>query len=224
MICGNFNRTIAMFPLGDKNRVRIIYDNGILTEEQFEAQKSEIVTQELFQRLVDETMHPIRMKVSKVNWLTYYRVNERRAKDYSYKGRIFLAGDAAHVHSPAGGQGMNTGLQDAYNLAWKIALVINGSAPLSLLDSYQEERPAIADEIIQTSANQLGLGLNHNFFKRLVIRAAVALLPLAMPFLANRPPSMSMVRNTGGWLRYLCSVIFVRLLTQSCVSAWTTLL
>jgi len=132
-----------------------------------------------------------------VNWLTYYRVNERRAKDYSYKGRIFLAGDAAHVHSPAGGQGMNTGLQDAYNLAWKMALVINGTAPLSLLDSYQEERPAIADEIIQISVKQLKLGLGHNFFKRLAIRAALALLPLVTPILANRPPSTSMVRTRG---------------------------
>ncbi|GJJ77159.1 phenol 2-monooxygenase (NADPH) [Entomortierella parvispora] len=193
MICGNFNRTVAMFPLGDENRVRIIYDNGILTEEQFEAQKSETVTQKHFQRLIDETMLPIRMKVTKVNWLTYYRVNERRAKDYCYKGRIFLAGDAAHVHSPAGGQGMNTGLQDAYNLTWKMAMVINGTAPHSLLDSYQEERPAIADEIIHTSANQLRIGLNHNFFKRLAIRVVLSFLPIIMPILAYRPPAISML-------------------------------
>ena len=58
-------------------------------------------------------------------WLAAFRINERKVKDYR-KGRVFLAGDAAHIHSPAGGQGMNTGMQDAFNLAWKLALVIKG--------------------------------------------------------------------------------------------------
>ncbi len=66
-------------------------------------------------------------------------------------GRIFLAGDAAHVHSAAGGQGMNTGVQDAYNLGWKLALVLNG-APDTLLDTYQAERLPIADGILSTTS------------------------------------------------------------------------
>ena len=58
-------------------------------------------------------------------WLAAFRINERKVKEYG-RGRVFLAGDAAHIHSPAGGQGMNTGMQDAFNLAWKLALVIGG--------------------------------------------------------------------------------------------------
>ena len=65
-------------------------------------------------------------------------------------GRVFLAGDAAHVHSPAGGQGMNTGIQDAHNLGWKLASVIKGASP-ALLDSYQEERLPVAAGVLALS-------------------------------------------------------------------------
>jgi 2-polyprenyl-6-methoxyphenol hydroxylase-like FAD-dependent oxidoreductase len=72
-------------------------------------------------------------------WCTYFRLHHRQAVGY-YAGRVFLAGDAAHVHSPAGAQGMNTGIQDAWNLGWKLALVDRGVADQALLDSYQPER------------------------------------------------------------------------------------
>ena len=71
-------------------------------------------------------------------------INERKVKDYQ-RGQIFLAGDAAHIHSPAGGQGMNTGMQDAFNLSWKLAMVARGIAKPSLLDSYSVERSAVGD-------------------------------------------------------------------------------
>ena len=64
-------------------------------------------------------------------------------------GRVLLAGDAAHVHSPAGGQGMNTGMQDAVNLAWKLAAVLRGQAAPSLLDSYTAERAPVAERIVK---------------------------------------------------------------------------
>ena len=83
-------------------------------------------------------------------WLAAFRINERKVKDYR-KGRVFLAGDAAHIHSPAGGQGMNTGMQDAFNLAWKLALVIKGSAKPSLLDSYSPERTAVGDRVLRNA-------------------------------------------------------------------------
>jgi 2-polyprenyl-6-methoxyphenol hydroxylase-like FAD-dependent oxidoreductase len=83
-------------------------------------------------------------------WLAAFRINERKVKDYR-KGRVFLAGDAAHIHSPAGGQGMNTGMQDAFNLAWKLALVIKGSAKPSLLDSYSPERTAVGDKVLRNA-------------------------------------------------------------------------
>ena len=76
-------------------------------------------------------------------WSGYFRIQERLAARYR-DGRVLLCGDAAHVHSPAGGQGMNTCIQDAHNLAWKLALVVNGRAGEELVDSYQDERRAIA--------------------------------------------------------------------------------
>ncbi len=81
-------------------------------------------------------------------WLSGFRINERKVKDYRY-GRVFLAGDAAHIHSPAGGQGMNTGMQDAFNLAWKLALVSTAtrSAELArqlLAGAQRDRRPGAA--------------------------------------------------------------------------------
>jgi hypothetical protein len=72
-------------------------------------------------------------------WLSHFRLHHRQARRYR-SGRIFLAGDAAHIHSPVGAQGMNTGVQDAWNLGWKLALVVRGEARESLLDTYEEER------------------------------------------------------------------------------------
>jgi 2-polyprenyl-6-methoxyphenol hydroxylase-like FAD-dependent oxidoreductase len=83
-------------------------------------------------------------------WLACFRINERKVRDYR-KGRVFLAGDAAHIHSPAGGQGMNTGMQDAVNLAWKLSLVIQGRAKPSLLDSYTPERSAVGDRVLRNA-------------------------------------------------------------------------
>jgi 2-polyprenyl-6-methoxyphenol hydroxylase-like FAD-dependent oxidoreductase len=77
--------------------------------------------------------------ISDVTWKAYFHCDLRQADPYAV-GRVFLAGDAAHVQSPAGGQGMNTGIQDAYNLGWKLGLVLEGRAPVSLLDSYHPER------------------------------------------------------------------------------------
>ena len=84
-------------------------------------------------------------------WLSNFRINERKVSDYA-KGRVFLAGDAAHVHSPAGGQGMNTGMQDAFNLAWKLAAVMRGDADSTLLDSYSPERTAVGDMVLRNAS------------------------------------------------------------------------
>ena len=78
------------------------------------------------------------LRLYDATWLSLYRANVRMVDRYRV-GRVFLAGDAAHVHSPAGGQGMNTGIQDAYNLGWKLACALNG-APDALLDTYEAER------------------------------------------------------------------------------------
>jgi len=93
---------------------------------------------------------PLIKDVSDPRWLTSFQVRYKQVPEYRY-GRTFLCGDAAHIHSPMGGQGMNTGIQDAYNLAWKLALVQQGLAKDILLDSYQAERHAIAEALLKTT-------------------------------------------------------------------------
>jgi hypothetical protein len=97
---------------------------------------------ERLQQIVDERASGLGIRLHDATWLSLYRANVRMVDRYRV-GRVFLAGDAAHVHSPAGGQGMNTGIQDAYNLGWKLGAVLNG-APIALLDTYEEERLPVA--------------------------------------------------------------------------------
>lgn len=88
--------------------------------------------------------------IEEVLWSSRFRVHHRIAARFR-DGAVLLCGDAAHVHSPAGGQGMNTGVQDAANLAWKLTLVLRGQAPDSLLDSYEHERRPVAQEVVSTT-------------------------------------------------------------------------
>jgi 2-polyprenyl-6-methoxyphenol hydroxylase-like FAD-dependent oxidoreductase len=90
------------------------------------------------------------LTVERVNWFSTYRVHHRVAAHYR-AGRVLLLGDAAHVHSPAGGQGMNTGIGDAVNLAWKLAHVLRGRAPETLVDTYETERRAFARKLVETT-------------------------------------------------------------------------
>jgi 2-polyprenyl-6-methoxyphenol hydroxylase-like FAD-dependent oxidoreductase len=89
------------------------------------------------------------------HWFSTYRIHHRRASRFRDR-RCFLLGDAAHIHSPMGGQGMNTGLQDAYNLGWKLALVVQGRADAALLDSYEEERIPVAQRLLATTDRAFG--------------------------------------------------------------------
>src|SRR5262249_50571774 len=85
--------------------------------------------------------------VKSCTWLSTYRIHHRRAVRFRDR-RCFLLGDAAHIHSPVGAQGMNTGIQDAYNLAWKLALVTQRNAAAALLDSYEQERIPVAQALL----------------------------------------------------------------------------
>ena len=100
-----------------------------------------------FQAALDQR-GPGNATLSDPGWITPFRVNARRAETYRV-GRAFIAGDAAHIHSPTGGLGLNTGMQDGYNLAWKLGLVIRGLADPTLLDSYEIERIPVADAVLQ---------------------------------------------------------------------------
>jgi 2-polyprenyl-6-methoxyphenol hydroxylase-like FAD-dependent oxidoreductase len=108
-------------------------------------------------------------------WLTNFRINERKVSQYG-RGRVFVAGDAAHVHSPAGGQGMNTGMQDAFNLAWKLAMVVRGEAAASLLDSYSPERSAVGDLVLRNATRLTDLATLSTPMAQAVRNAALRFL------------------------------------------------
>jgi 2-polyprenyl-6-methoxyphenol hydroxylase-like FAD-dependent oxidoreductase len=107
------------------------------------------------QAIVDRRMAH-RARLSDLRWSSYFHINSRRVERLRV-GRVFVAGDASHIHSPAGGQGMNTGIQEAINLAWKLALVMRGEAGESLLDTYDEERRPIEKTIIARTDALFGM-------------------------------------------------------------------
>ena len=113
--------------------------------------------------------------VSGCDWSSTFRIHRRLAATYR-RGHVLLAGDAAHIHSPFGGQGMNTGLGDAENLAWKLGLVVRGLAGESLLDTYEAERRPVAQEVLASTSSLTGLVLGGSAVAR-VLRDRV-LVPL----------------------------------------------
>ncbi|HEX6471060.1 MAG TPA: FAD-dependent monooxygenase [Streptosporangiaceae bacterium] len=117
-------------------------------------------------------------------WTSRFHSDERQAPHYRV-GRVFLAGDAAHVHSPAGGQGMNTGLQDAANLGWKLAAVLRGRAPEGLLDSYEAERFPVGRMVLRGSGALLRLALLGSAPAR-AVRDAVARAAVRIPLAEER--------------------------------------
>src|SRR5207245_4237482 len=92
----------------------------------------------------------LRIAVRRLHWFSTSHVPHRAAARFRH-GRVFLVGDAAHIHSPVGGQGMNTGIGDAVNLAWKLAAVTHGRAPARILDSYEPERIGFARRLVATT-------------------------------------------------------------------------
>jgi 2-polyprenyl-6-methoxyphenol hydroxylase-like FAD-dependent oxidoreductase len=120
------------------------------------------------------------LTLSDPQWISLYHAHHRYVAEFR-KGRCFLTGDAAHVHSPAGAQGMNTGLQDAYNLAWKLSFVIRGRADEKLLDTYHAERLPIARKLVRTTDRLFGITVSQNplivFWRVHVMPRLVALIP-----------------------------------------------
>ncbi|WP_270181241.1 FAD-dependent monooxygenase [Alkalihalobacillus sp. CinArs1] len=132
------------------------------------------------------------LTVSQVNWFSTYKVHHRVSEKFR-EGRVFLAGDAAHIHSPAGGQGMNTGIGDAVNLAWKLASVVKGKASRDLLETYEQERRAFANSLVSTTdrafTNIIG---QHRRGK--VLRTVF--FPYVLPFLLRFPSTRKGVFKT----------------------------
>ena len=135
----------ALFPMRD-GRVRLIADRRAPAE----GTKSDAPTlDECCELIAQRIQH--RVSASSLEWSSYFHLNSRMAETLR-SGRIFLAGDAAHVHSPAGAQGMNTGIQEAFNLGWKITRVLTASAPDRLLDTYYAERHPIERDVLRQSS------------------------------------------------------------------------
>ena len=153
-MCWTKEGVLAVFPMGG-NRFRIIADVGLATGDL----KPPPTLGEI--QAVLDARGPPGLRGRDPIWLSHFRINERKVRDYR-RGRIFLVGDAAHIHSPAGGQGMNTGMQDAFNLAWKIALVCKGTARDALLDSYSVERSAIGDQVLRNAGRMTEVAMLRN--------------------------------------------------------------
>ena len=166
---------VAAFPhLGPGNfRVVVVRPHSAiatsraLTQGEFEAHLKELV--------------PIPFQITAARFMSNYRLHHRVAAQFR-KGRVLLAGDAAHVHSPVGGQGMNTGIQDAFNLAWKLAAVSMHGAPPWVLDTYDSERRRVATRLVKFTDGFFGMLASKTLLGRIVRRVLPRVAPLALRF------------------------------------------
>ncbi|MGH6995315.1 MAG: FAD-dependent monooxygenase, partial [Stellaceae bacterium] len=163
---------LGVFPMWS-GRFRVIADLGPSAKAPQEA------TLDLIQAALDRR-GPGGVRAYDPAWLGLFRINDRKVADYRH-GRVFLTGDAAHIHSPAGGQGMNTGIHDAFNLAWKLALAINGKAGDRLLATYSPERSAVGDFVLRNAARLTRLATLRQPLAQAVRNETVALLMRLAP-------------------------------------------
>jgi len=169
---------LAVFPLDATRRARLI---GTVRDER--ADRAETLK---FADVSDRAIQNVKVKVEKVNWFSTYHVHHRVTQHFR-KGRAFLVGDAAHIHSPAGGQGMNTGIGDAINLAWKLAAVISGRAPDKLLDSYEAERIGFARRLVASTDRAFSFATGEGRLADFIrTRLAPIVIPAAFSFEAVR--------------------------------------
>jgi 2-polyprenyl-6-methoxyphenol hydroxylase-like FAD-dependent oxidoreductase len=167
---------LLVFPLKGKGRLRLV---GIVREQPGRDHRS--LT---FEDVSDRALGHLKLQIVTVHWFSTYQVHHRVANTFR-EGRAFLLGDAAHIHSPAGGQGMNTGIGDAVNLAWKLAAVLNGGAADRLLDTYEPERIAFARRLVATTDRVFTVVTKPGALARLV---RTRLVPLLAPVLFRLPP------------------------------------
>ncbi|UJR26773.1 hypothetical protein I4U23_008087 [Adineta vaga] len=128
-------------------------------------ENSQVSIEDVTKVLKTRTRH-FNLDVTNCNWSSIYRSHHRHITTFRYRKHYFLLGDAAHIHSPVGGQGMNTGLQDAYNLAWKLAYVLTHSPHDHLLDTYHDERFQVAKTLVNTTDRMFSFISNPHWFIR----------------------------------------------------------
>ena len=171
----------VFFPLKGEKRYRIV---GVFPEE-FAKDEGDVLYEEIEARV--RQLAQLELDIHDVEWFSTYKVHTRHAARFS-AGRCFLAGDSAHIHSPAGAQGMNTGIQDGYNLAWKLALITRGAAGETLLNTYNEERLENAKNLLRTTDRMFQLVASDEWLISLVRTNVV-------PPLASYILSLDSVRN-----------------------------
>lgn len=147
---------VGFFPLKGDRCFRVL---GSLPRAYFDR---EDISFEAIEKEVIQTIG-IPIDFEKINWFSVYNLHHRCVDNFN-AGRVFLAGDSAHIHSPAGGQGMNTGLQDAYNVAWKLAFVVKKFAKTDLLDTYNEERLPFAQWLMKFTDRMFNLMSSDHWF------------------------------------------------------------
>jgi 2-polyprenyl-6-methoxyphenol hydroxylase-like FAD-dependent oxidoreductase len=177
---------LAVFPLKGEGRARLV---GTMRKEA-EQQHENLSWNDVSKRVIEW----MRIDAQRVNWFSTYRVHHRVA-DHFRKDCAFLLGDAAHIHSPVGGQGMNTGIGDAVNLAWKLAAVLHGRANTSLLDSYEQERIVFARRLVATTDRAFTGVTSSGAIARLIRLHIVPLL--IPPFFARRTVRHHMFRTVS---------------------------
>lgn len=177
----------AILPVRNTGSNRLI---GIVPEELAD---QESLTFEDIRPIIEEAVD---LKVDAVNWFSTYRVHHRVAEHFR-KGRAFIAGDAGHVHSPAGGQGMNTGIGDAVNLAWKLAAVLRGHIVPTQLDTYESERMAFARLLVSTTDRAFQTVVSRDWEGRL-FRTVLAphLAPMLLGFSGVRRAAFRLISQT----------------------------
>ncbi len=162
---------MAAFPLPEENRYRLIFQLKRLRNfvpKNFNVEEGIIHTEDKMLPTLAEIQSTLTtfigkpISISNPRWIANFHINSRLSNTYR-KGNIFLIGDAAHIHSPVGGQGMNTGIQDAFNLAWKIAYVNKGlTNNKNLLDSYEKERHTLGKKLLKGTEQASKLVTNHS--------------------------------------------------------------
>ncbi len=167
---------LLVFPLKGRGRLRLV---GVVRD--VPGREHDELT---FDDVKGKAIGHLKLAIETVNWFSTYRVHHRVASHFR-EGRAFLLGDAAHIHSPVGGQGMNTGIGDAVNLAWKLAAVLGDGAPDDLLDTYEPERIAFARRLVATTDRAFTLVTARGFVARLV---RTRLVPLLVPRLFRISP------------------------------------
>lgn len=163
------------FPMRGTNGWRVI---GILPEHLFG--KDDVSFDDLIPTLLHVGAAGLSFRVC--HWFSTYRIHHRCTERFRDR-RCFLLGDAAHIHSPMGGQGMNTGLQDAYNLAWKLALVTSNRADEALLDTYEAERRPFAQKLLATTDRAFRIVVSENWFAGML---RTYILPRVVAFAMKR--------------------------------------